>query len=257
MTGPPGTDTSYRDQLAGWVQALACARPEALQSILEEGSSLSNVDMFLESNRAGRRQKLLAHLDFVIPAFEDFEGLLDRYLRDCPLAAYHSIAADAERWLGWIENCMDLAPEQRDYVACQRARMAVETAARRNRSGHVQFQKLGRVTEGLVAGLGGEARFRIHLNPIRSRSRFVTTALLDEGAIPPADVEFFAVRDEIATAILEPSGRARIEELALCSPCTLDEWAGPGQHGNRAELAALANDLAGIGLVALEPSQDP
>ena len=76
-----------------------------------------------------------------------------------------------------------------------------------------------------MAGLGQEDRFRIHLNPSRSRSRFMSSALLDEGATPPADVEFFAVCD------------------------TLDEWVGRRGHG-RTELAALARDLAEIGLVA-------
>ena len=99
--------------------------------ILEEGSSLANVRMFIESDRAARQQKLLAHLDFIVPAFDDFQGLLDTYARECPLAAYHSIAADAERWLGWVESRMDLSPEQRDYLACQRARLAVETVVRR------------------------------------------------------------------------------------------------------------------------------
>lgn len=249
---PPGENPSYRDQLSGWVRALASAHADGLQPTLDGGSSLASVNMFLESNRAGRREKLRAHLDFIIPAFDGFEGWIDTYVRECPLAAYDSIAADAERWLGWIEGRMDLSPGQRDYLTCQRARLAIETAARRNRSGHVRFQELWKATAGLEDRLEREGGLRIYLNPIHCWSRFVTSVLLDEGAAPPVDVLFFAVRDEIATAILEPSGRERIEELALFSPGTLDEWARRGQRGSREEFAAFAGDLAQMGLVAFE-----
>lgn len=252
---PSPTEPSYRDQLTGWIQALAAARDELVQPALDEGSSTAQVRLFLESNRAGRREKLLAHLDFLAPAFHDFDDRIDAYLRERPLAAYDSIAADAERWLDWAAGRGELSPEQRDYLACQRARLAVEAAARRDRAGHRRFQQLWSATAGRAADLGDDRRLRLHLNPIRASARFLTLALLDEDATPPADVLCFAVREEIATAVLEPAAWAQVEALGAFGPRTLDEWAGrirPGDSADRAELIALGSDLAELGLVALE-----
>lgn len=252
---PSPTEPSYRDQLTGWIQALAAARDELVQPALDEGSSTAQVRLFLESNRAGRREKLLAHLDFLAPAFHDFDDRIDAYLRERPLAAYDSIAADAERWLGWIEDRGELSPEQRDYLACQWARLAVEAAARRDRAGHRRFQQLWSATAGRVADLGVDRRLRLHLNPIRAPARFRTPALLEEGATVPADVLCFAVREEIATVVLEPAAWTQLEELSACGPCSFDLWAGqcgPDESEQREELIALARDLAELGLVALE-----
>ena len=96
---------------------------------------------------------------------------------------------------------------------------------------------------------------RASLNPVRAWSRFTTTALLDDDATLPADVLFFAARDEIRTAVLDLHGRELVEELAACGPCTLDDWAGRSQHADREELVTLCRDLAEMGLVAFECSE--
>lgn len=248
--GQPGPDPIYREQLAGWARALAAARDDLLHPALDEGSSPGHVRIFTESNLAKRREKLRSQVAFVAEAFGDFEDLIIGYLRQGPMAAYGNAADDGERFLRWVERIPSLTPEQRDYVACQRARHAVEAEGRRNRLGHLRFQELWSTAGQLGGMLGSEPRLRIHLNPIRGWSRFATSALLGEGADVPADVIFFAVRSEVGTAVLEPVGRAMIEELADFGPCTLDQWADRSQHSDREGLVGLCRDLAEMGLVA-------
>ena len=90
----------------------------------------------------------------------------------------------------------------------------------------------------------------MHLNPSRAWSRFTTLALLDGDATLPADVLFFAAGETIRTAVLEPRGRALIEELAAWGSCALDEWAALSRHADRDELVAVCNDMAEMGLMA-------
>jgi hypothetical protein len=144
----------------------------------------------------------------------------------------------------------ELTPEQRDYVVCQRARHAVEDEARANRLGHVRFQELRSVADRLAAELDSNRRLRVHLNPIRAWALFMTPALLDEDASLPAAVLLFAVGNSISTAVLEPTGRSLVQELAACGPCTLDEWADRSWQADRDTLVEFCRDLAGMGLVA-------
>ncbi|MBX9788104.1 MAG: hypothetical protein K2Y37_04255 [Pirellulales bacterium] len=250
MTDLTEPESPYAEQLRRYARALAAGRADDVSAALAEGSSPAHVMLFTEGNRAKRHEKLRAQLEFVAVAFTGFENLLAAYLRDRPPAASDTGAGDADRFLEWLGKTCGLTPEQHDYVACQRARHAVEAEAFRNRAGHVRFQELWATAQRRAAALDTDAGLRVHLNPIRAWSRFATAALLHTERVLPADVLFFAVGTEICTAVLEPKGRERIEELASYGPCTLNQWAGRTRHADGGELVELCRDLAEMGLVA-------
>lgn len=251
MTDETEASEPYPEQLRRWAQALVAGRADDLGAALAEGSSPAHVTLFTESNRTKRDEKLRMQLDFVAGAFADFGNLLAAYLGEEPPAAGDP-TADAARFLGWVERTCDPTPEQRDHVACQRARHAVEAEARRDRIGHLRFQELWSGTAGRADEIDRVPGLRVLLNPIRVWSRFTTPALVDDDVALPADVLFFAAGDAIRTAALEPHGRALVEELASCGPCTLDEWAGLSRHADREGLVDLCRDLAEMGLVAFD-----
>ena len=253
MTDPSESDMAYRDELRRWVPALAGFQATTgVCDALAPGSSPLGLKLFAEGNLSKRREALRAQLEFVAEAFDDLEDLVSAYVRSVPPVAYDVTASDGERFLSWLERTGELTPRQRDYVACQQARLAVEAAARADRRSHLRFQELWSLLPPLAAEWDVPPGVRASLNPIRAWSRFTTTALLDDDATLPADVLFFAAGEEIRTAVLDPHGRELIEELASRGPCTLDDWAGRSRYADREELVTLCRDLAEMGLVAFE-----
>lgn len=251
MTDPSEPDRTYRDELRRWVPDLAGFQvTTGVCDALAPGSSPIGLKLFAEGNLKKRRGKLRAQLESVAEAFDDLEDLVSAYVRSVPPVAYDVTVSDGERFLSWLERTGELTPRQRDYVACQQARLTVEAAARADRSGHRRFQELWSLTPQLAAKLDTAPSLRAHLNPVRAWSRFTTTALLDDDANLPADVLFFAAGEEIRTAVLDSHGRALIEELASCGPRTLDEWAARSRHADLRELVDLCRDLTEMGLVA-------
>ena len=251
MTDPSEPDRTYRDELRRWVPDLAGFQATTgVCDALAPGSSSIGLKLFAEGNLKKRREKLRAQLESVAEAFDDLEDLVSAYVRSVPPVAYDVTVSDGERFLSWLERTGELTPRQRDYVACQQARLTVEAAARADRPGHRRFQELWSLTSQLAAELDTATSLRASLNPIRAWSRFLTTALLDDDATLPADVLFFAASEEIRTAVLDLHGRELVEELAARGPCTLDEWATQSQHADREELVTLCRDLAEMGLVA-------
>lgn len=253
MTDRGAPDRAYREELRRWVPALAGVQP--VNGVWDAlASSPAGLKLFAEGNLSKRREKLRAQLAFVAEAFDGFEDLVSAYARTVPAPAYDT--ADGEGFLAWLERAAEPTPRQRDYVACQRARLAVEAAARADRRGHIRFQALWSLAPQRAAELDTAPKLLIGLNPIHAWSRFLTPALLDDDTALPADVLFFAAGDAIHTAVLEPHGRALIEELASHTPCTLDEWAARSRHADREELVAICRDLSEMGLVAFDRADE-
>jgi hypothetical protein len=250
MTSQTPSVETYRQQLARWARALAAARQQELSGVRGEDAAPREVQMFVEDNVNKRLDKLRQQLEFVVEAFADFNELLLAFTRGFPLEAYATAASDGERFLDWLGRTQSLTAEQADYVACQRARHAVEDAARNNRWEHVRFQELWSLAGKLAEELGTNPALAVHLNPARAWSRFLTPALLDEGAEVPADVLFFAAGGDIRTAILEGAGRSLVLELACLGPCTLDQWAVLTKQADREELVDFCRDLARMGAIA-------
>jgi hypothetical protein len=249
MTQPSRPGEEYREQLARYARELAAARHRAVHNDLDGGGA-SGVMVFVSANRKKRLEQLRQELAALAPAFDDLDDLLAAYACERPLAPYCSITDDAERFLGWLEVAGDLEPVRRDFVACQRARHAVEAAGRADRRGHLRFQDLWSLRDQLVPELDSDPRLLVHLNPIRAWSRFETGALLDGDEPAPADVLFFAVREDVRAAVLAPTGGALVRELSSHGPCSLDDWAALTEHVDRAELVKACRDMAAMGLAA-------
>ena len=248
------TMETYREQLARLVRTMTTANREAdVVGDLAGASSAAQVKIFVEGNLEKRLDKLQVQLSFVADAFEDFDELLIAYMRVNPPVAYDSALSDGERMLAWLVDSseVELSPVQRDYLACQRARHAVERKAELQRAKHVHFQDLRSLAEAALSQLAVGADLRVYLNPIRAWGRFETAALLDDQSDRlPCDVLFFADGEEIASAVFELEGQALLNQLADNEPCTLDEWNRISYLAEREELTELCRDFSQMGLIA-------
>jgi len=246
---------TYEAQLIRIAQALAAGKPMEILGDVAGNTKADTVKMFTDGNLDKRFDKLQRQLEFAFDAFEDTEDLLIKFIKEQPLASYDTGASDGECMLKWMEQTMDLSPEQCDHIACQRARHALEDVARKMRVPHIHFQEILGMAETVGDDLEGNPNLRVHLNPIRVWSRFETPVLLDEDAEVPADVLFFPVGSDIRTAVLEDSGRLRVEVLEQLGACSFERWAEElddreGMEVDREELIAFAKDLAEMGLLA-------
>lgn len=243
---------TYNQNVARLVRSLSMPnRHSELLNDLSSQSKLSSVKMFVDGNLDKRLDKVGKQLEFVAEAFgEDFEALIVEYINDLPLEAYDTGASDGQRMLIWLAEKKPLTPEQKDYVACQQARHAIEDIARVNRLRHTRFTELHSLAEQHSGELYTNDQLKILLNPIRHWTRFHSSALLDDQAPPPVDVMFFAAGNEIATAVLDLEGQALINELADYQPCTLGQWAALSQLADHQQLLDLCVDLSQMGLVA-------
>ncbi|MBI5761273.1 MAG: hypothetical protein HZA46_22405 [Planctomycetales bacterium] len=250
------TSEDYATQLRRLARSLAAARNDEVLDLLAPGYHPWQVEMFTDGNVDKRFEKLQVQLEFVQPAFDEFESLLETYIHEQPLAAYDTGTSDGDRFLAWLESHRELTPAQCDFVVCQRSRHAVEDTGRRNRLGHIRFQELTSLTSELAGELDSNPNLQIHLNPIHVWGCFETRVFLDDDAEPPADVLFYASSNEVRTAVLEPDGHQLVHELASLSPCTIDDWAnqcnsfaGRGPRV-RIKLMEFCRELAELGLVA-------
>jgi len=244
---------AYREEIARLTRALAAGAADDLRPALADGATDADVRLYARGNWAQRRGLLRALLDFLAGAIPDLDDRLAAYLRAGPLAAGDSVRMDLARFLAGLVNAGDLTAEQLDHVACQQARLAVAAAAERDRAAPRRFHRRWLATDP-EAVLQPTARLAIHLNPIRAGARFATAVLVGEDVPLPADALFFAAAGEYRTALLDPHGRALVEELASWGPCALDAWASRSRAGTRDEIAPLCRALARMGLVAFDPA---
>jgi hypothetical protein len=245
---------AYRNQLSHLVGAMARAnREKALAGEITADSTLQQVKLFVDGNFDKRLDKLLGQLEFVAPAFDDFEELVAEYVCHEPPAAYDTGTTDADRLLRWLAEHRSLTPEQGDYVACQRARNALETLARKSRALHVAFQRMRRFSSEGVNRSELSDQLLIHVNPIRVWTRLKTAALLGDD-VPPADVLFFARDGQSTSAAFEPAGRDLLAELVNLAPCPLSSWAAVSQIADRNEFEPFLHDLVQMGLAAYSSS---
>lgn len=243
----------YAEQVRRLAAALAAGDADDLATLLAAGSTPDDVRLFTDGNREKRFAGLKAQVAFIADAVEDLDGVVEAYLGRGPQPAHETPRDDALRFLTWLDRNADLTPEQADHVACQRARLQVEAAAKHHRADYLTF--LDRRQAGIDLD-PDDAIVEIYLNPVRAWARFATAALLDDDATLPADVLFFAADGEIVTAVLEAEGRELIDELAELGPCPLGRWAALSRHADPETLAEMCRDLAGMGLVAFATSPE-
>jgi hypothetical protein len=216
---------------------MATARSSEVYGDLEAGSQPEMLKLFVDGNLDKRFDKLDKQLELVKESLgEQFEAIVIEFIKSLPLGAYDSGQYDGEKFLVWLVETKTLTPLQRDHVACQRARHAVENMGRNQRRVHIRFQELASLATELAEELDSNPAIAVHLNPIRVWTQFETNALLDEDSQTPADVLFFAVRNDTSTAVLEDEGRCLVEELASLEPVSLATWAALSEHADRDDL---------------------
>ena len=242
----------YREQLDRLAMAMSMANHESdVARDLSPGVPPDRVKMFVDGNLDKRVDKLTGELEFVRPAFENLDQLIVDYIRSQPMASMDSSASDALSMLQWLAQTRDITAVQQDYLTCQRARQRVEQLGRSHRVEHVHFHDLRSLTKDLLPGLEAGQDVRLLVNPLRVWARFMTAEFLDDGESPPAEVVFFAVGSEIATAVIEPWGRTLLDELASLAPCSVASWTALSEHGDRDDILEFVHSLTELGLLAL------
>ena len=241
---------NYRDQIQRCAQTLALGCVEDVRPFLADGMTVGHLKLFTDGNLDKRIEKVLDQVELLQTTFHNLDELVTEYIHEVPLAAYDTGCSDGDRFLRWLKLTHVTSPEQQDHIACQLARHEVESIARSNRLGHVRFQELRSLTDQLLPELARNLRLRIHLNPIRTWATFQTNALLDDDAMAPAEVLFFARDHQIRTSALEQSGRDFIETLASHGPFTLADWNRFDRSTSRSDHIEFCLDAAEMGLVA-------
>lgn len=240
----------YRQQIAHCAQALALAQHHSVQRFVVGPAASEQIKMFTDGNLDKRYMKLLDHFDEMAQEFEAFDELVERYVRCVPLAAYDSGASDSQRFLDWLCGTRRLNERQRDHVACQRSRYAIEVGADCHRLAHVRFQELLSTVEALSPQLEIDSSVWIHLNPIHAWGVFRTRTLLDDESELPATVLFYPVMGAIHTAVLDPFAEFIVRELEARGPARFNELSPAPLETTRAQLLQLCRDLADVGIVA-------
>lgn len=242
---------AYREQLRHYAQTMALGDPRGAAAGLKAGMPGERVLMFTDGNLYKRYEKLQTACEMLADGLEELDQHIEEYIKQVPLAAYDSGAADAERFLVWLNEHADLTDEQEDYVRCQRGRHAVEFVAVKQRLAHVRFQELLSMNERLLPELETNGRLTVHLNPIHVWSRFETKALLGDDDAAPATVLFFPVGQDIRTAVIEPDCEELIRLLEQQGVMRIKDLRKLYHGDGRLMLVPLLRDLAEMGMVAL------
>jgi hypothetical protein len=255
----PRIAEAYCNQLADWVASFAAGRYQDFEGALDDSCTPLDVKRFLINSFGNRYTWLIRETSSLDQAFNDLPALVKAYIRAMPRTRYNITApADEERFLIWLAQTQTLTPAQRDFITCQRGEYAVGTEARRNRSAHLHFQKLGKHAVERGARFGEDARLRTHLNPIRFAGELLTSLFTPGAKSLPVGVLFYAAGASVCAALLEETAKVAVGELSARGPCTLEEWSksierrGASPPVSRTELLRLAQELTAQGLVAFD-----
>ena len=245
----------YTEQLSRIATSLAVAKNGVVHGDVAAGQSCCLVEMFTSGNLDKRADKLNDQLDMFAETMEELPGLISRYIREIPLAAYDTGTSDTDRFVRWLPTVIKLTPEQRDLILVIKSRFTVEEAGRRNRLGHIRFQELASLNDRLVSELESIEGLRIHLNPMKTRAVFETGLLIGEEESPADGVEvlFFAFQTEVRTVILEREGRAVVQTLSEIGPCrlaSLKKQLDLTTSFDDESLMEILNDCSEVGLIA-------
>ena len=238
---------SYRSLLTLLAQNMSTPNAELhVKSKLVAGEPVEHVKMFVDENLQKRFDNLYKQLEFVSTAFDSFEDLVVEYVRQSHMEPLASTTRDGQHMLCWLATNRQLTPRQTDVVSCQRSRHEVELLARSKRFEYVQFHNLDRSSGRRIA-----TDAHIHLNPIRSWTRFLTSELLEDEVEPPVDVVFFPDQGQIATAAMDADGHKLFDYLDRTQPCTVREWAEAAGLQDDELVVSLCVELVDMGLATV------
>jgi hypothetical protein len=245
---------AYREQIAEYARCLATGSIDALRDAIEGDDCFDRMIAFIDGAYNKRADWLQSAVEFVAPAFDNLAELIDDYVNTAPPAAVGANVDDADAFLAWLEETQTLSPRQADFVACQRARHAVESQALGDRMAYLWYQEVAslasRFADELYSQEEAAHRLTIHVNPIHAWVRMQTTELLDQPTALPVEVVFFAVDEGIHTADFSTAAADLVRELHLRGPITFENWRRENSSINPIELKTLIVTLARLGLVA-------
>jgi len=238
----------YPQQLARVSAALAAAQTQAILGDITPNCGPGDVQRFVD-NAVGERFRLISEeLAFVALAFDGFDQLIERYLRETPRQTYALDQSDQERFLGWLRRTRVLAAKQSDFVSHQEAEYACLTKARENRAGHVAFQRVWTLSKQTQREQQVPANQEMQVNPIHIWSR-MTIADAQSNQPSEDNVLFLAVGQEVRSLWLDAERITAVRDLTQHNPTTLAAWSARNRElTNRTQLC---DELIAAGLVAL------
>ena len=243
---------SYAAQLTRVSTALAAADCTAVLEDITSDCRLGDVQRFVD-NAVGERFRLITEeLEFVALAFDDFDKLVDRYLRETPRQTYSLDSSDQERFLIWLRNNCTLDARQRDFVAHQEAEYACLAKARAHRVAHVAFQRLFALSK-LAKEQRLEPNQELQVNPIHVWSR-LTIAGGDDGVHDRDNAIFVAVGQQVRSLWLSADQIEAVRDLARINRATLAEWIA--RHPQVEHPEQLCRKLIEGGLVAVNSTTE-
>jgi len=246
--------TSYAEQISMFARCMVAGDAEELKDLIEGQDAYARLMAFIDGTVDKRIDFLKFALAWVAPVFDDFDGLAETYCFEAPHLAIGKKVDDPDAMLEWMQESIRMTPRQQDYVACQRAKHAVDAAAAANRLEYVRYQEIVSLNQefanALRPGSLAARKLKIHANPIQVWVTMQTREFLANDSALPGDIVFFAFRG-IDSAELSSSAREMLTDLANRGPVTFDQWTKEIEAANTHELANFIRDLAMLGLVAL------
>ena len=237
---------TYPRQLAAWCAGLARGQTADLAATVVSASA-DEVACYLQVGWGERRALLTQELALVGLAFDDFAELIDRFLCTVPKAAQAPHGADQQRFLRWLKQRRDFTPQQRAFVAYQRAEYACLRRARRRRAQHLAFQRLrGRGAAELSDGL---SLWRV--NPVRAWAKLAAADQAGD-AVRESHVLFFAVGENIETLRVSLRERRWLCRLPATWAGTFQHWTAKTHCRQPRKLQQSLRAWLGAGLVAVE-----
>lgn len=249
MCGVMFRETGYADALGRWSEGLAAGHVDGLLGEVAAGDA-RDLERFVLNTTEERCRLLTEELALVALAFDDFAGLVTRYVREVPRVAYDPAYSDSQRFLRWLAHRQRLTPQQRDFVAYQQAEYACLALARGYRAAHVSFQRLLSQSRAERIHFETDGGAIVHLNPVRVWSRLAALSPTpSQGAV---DAVFFAVGTRIC--VMGPTGprAAWLRALSAAEPCAWRAWAARCASATpSSSLEAFAREAAEAGLIAV------
>jgi hypothetical protein len=242
------TSEDYPQQLARVSAALAAANSEAILGDVTPICDVGDVQRFVD-NAVGERFRLIREeLAFVALAFDNFDELIDEYLRETPRRTFALDDSDQERFLAWLRGTRELDAKQSDFIAHQEAEYACLAKAQKNRAGHVAFQRLLTLSKQTQREPQEPTNQEMQVNPIHVWSRMT---IADTQPTTPGEdnVLFLAVGQEIRSLWLNVEQIKAVRDLILHNATTLAAWSA--RHPELTNAEQLCQELIAAGLLAV------
>jgi len=180
----------------------------------------------------------------------EFDNMIETYVREIPLRVRDSGSRDCDRFLMWLEERVELSDEQRDFIVNQQSRHAVEFVALKQRIAHTRFQEMARGCETIDAKSSKHLAKYVHLNPVHVWATFETHAFLDEETPVPATVLFYPADDEICTTVVTDGVKSLLRNLER-GPQTLKTLIRQTPKLDRESILETINQLMTRGVIAI------